>query len=208
MTAERIVWPSLSKVPVSFNWRPIANTQNWPNPLNGSTQTAELPGTRWWFRCSYENLAEADWRILEAFIAQLSGMAGRVLITPLQGRAPRGVATGIPVVQGAGQLGRSLNTSGWTPSTPLILRTGDYFSVATLSGPELKILTADAASDADGKATLQFTPPLRNNPANGAAIITSNPLCPMRFMDNEQGEMAHFIPRLANATLEFVESWL
>lgn len=208
MSVERLSWPALSKRPITWSWRLIANTQVWESPLNKSAQTAEYPGTRWWFRVGYERLREDDWRIFDAFIARLSGMSGRALLTPLHASTPRGVATGTPVVAGGGQLGRSLNTSGWTSSTPLILREGDYFSVSTLSGPELKILTTDAAADADGLATLQFAPPLRNSPVDGAAIIVTNPLCPMRLMDGDQGEMAWSSPRFGATTLEFVESWL
>jgi len=208
MSVERLTWPVLSKRPKTWSWRLVANTQVWESPLNKSTQTAEFPGVRWLFRFGYERLREDDWRVLDAFLAQLCGMSGRVLLTPMHASVPRGVATGIPVVAGGGQLGRSLNTSGWTPGTSSILRAGDYFSVATLSGPELKILTADAASDADGKATLHFNPPLRNSPVNGASIITTDPVCPMRLVDGDQGEMSSSAPRFAATTLEFVESWL
>ena len=208
MTVTRLNWPSLSRRPSSWSFKPIANTQTWTSPLNSSTQTLEFPGMRWWCKCGWEKLREDDWRVFEAWVAQMRGMAGRVLMTPLQGERPRGVATGTPLVSGAGQTGRSLVTSGWTHSTPLILRIGDYFSVATASGPELKIITADAASDSSGNATLAFEPPLRNSPANGAAITTTNPVCPMRFVDNSQGETAFVNPRYESSTIELVESWL
>ncbi|GAB6125033.1 hypothetical protein [Humidesulfovibrio idahonensis] len=208
MTITRLTWPSLKMRPISWSWRTIANTQTWTSPLNGSEQTAELPGARWWFRVGYQNMREDDWRMVDAFLAQLRGMAGRVLLSPLHGEAPRGVATGLPIVYGADQLGRSMATSGWTANTAHILRVGDYFSVPTLSGPELKIITADVASDAAGKATLTFEPPLRNSPDNGASITVADPVCPMRLKDGDQGEFALTNMRLGSVTLEFAESWI
>lgn len=206
MTA--ITFPTLAKRPSSWSWKLIGNTQSFSSPLTGSTQTLELPGARWWLRFGYEKLRQDDARVFDAFLASMRGMAGRVLIAPIQAEARRGVATGTPVVSGTGQTGRSLVTSGWTPSTALILRVGDYFSVPTPSGPELKILTADAASDADGKATLAFEPPLRGSPVNGAAVNISAPVCPMRMLDVDQGELSLNAPYYSSWTGEFVEAWL
>lgn len=206
MTA--IAFPTLSKRPSSWSWKLIGNTQSFSSPLTGSTQTLELPGSRWWLKFGYEKLRQDDARVFDAFLASMRGMAGRVLIAPIQAEARRGVATGTPVVIGTGQTGRSLATSGWTPSTPLILRVGDYFSVPTPSGPELKILTADAASDADGKAMLAFEPPLRGSPVNGAALNISAPVCPMRMLDVDQGELSLNAPYYSSWTGEFVEAWL
>jgi hypothetical protein len=208
MSVTRLTWPVLTARPISWSWRPIGNAQSWVSPVNGSTQTAEFPDVHWWIKVGYEKLRNDDTRVMDAFLAQLHGMAGRVLLTPLQVESRRGVATGVPVVSGADQTGRSLITSGWTASTPLILRVGDYFSVPTESGPELKIITADVASDAVGAATLAFDPPLRNSPDNGAALTVDKPLCPMGLKDSDQGEMALNSLLKGSVTLEFVERWI
>jgi len=206
MTA--ISFPVLTKRPSSWSWKLIGNAQNFTSPLTGSTQTMELPGARWWLKFGYTKLRQDDSRVFDAFLASMRGMAGRVLLNPIHTESRRGIATGIPVVDGAGQTGRTLSTSGWTPSTAGIMRTGDYFSVATASGPELKILTADAASNASEKASLMFEPPLRSTPVNGAAINVSAPVCPMRLVDADQGELALNAPYYLSWTGEFVEAWL
>lgn len=208
MSVQRLNWPTLTRRHSEWSWNIVSNTQIWTSPFNKSGQTLELPGTCWWCKVGYEKLQEDDWRKVEAWRAQLRGMSGRVLVSPLHAEYPRGVATGMPVVHGAGQSGCSLATSGWTPNTPYILLTGDYFSVATLSGPELKIITTDAESDASGRATLTFEPPLRSDPLDGAAITTTEPVCSMRLVDNSQGEMALSNPRYGAFTLELTEAWL
>ena len=208
MTVDRLTWPTLSRRPSEWTSRLWALSQTWTSPFSHSAQTLELPGASWWCKVSYDKIRESDRREMEVFLAQMRGMAGRVLLPLLQAEVQRGVATGTPVVAGAGQLGRSLATSGWTHATAQILRRGDYFSVATASGPEIKILTADAASDSAGLATLAFEPPLRSAPANGAALTLASPVCVMGFVDDNQGDMALSTLRYGSFTLEFVERWL
>jgi hypothetical protein len=208
MSITRLNWPSLNRRPSEWSWKFWPLSQTWASPLSRGTQTLELPGACWWCKVGYTGVREDDWREFSAFLSQMRGMSGRVLLWPMHAEAPRGVATGSPVVAGANQTGRSLVTSGWTPSIPLILRRGDFFSVPTQSGPELKILTADAASNASGGATLAFEPPLRSAPASGAVITTTRPTCAMRFVDDSQGETAADSMRRGTFTLELVEAWL
>jgi hypothetical protein len=208
MSIERISWPTLGKRPREWGWKLIANGSDWTSPFDSGGQTLEFPGTRWWCTISYEELRESDWRILDAWLARMRGMSGRALFPMIQAEEPRGLATGTPVVSGAAQTGRSLVTAGWTASTAGILLTGDYFSVPTDSGPELKIITADADSDADGKTTLRFEPPLRNSPASGAALTVRTPLCPMRLYDADQGQLSLSTMRRGGWTGQFVEAWI
>ncbi len=208
MSDTPLTWPVLSRRPSEWSWKLVPNTQAWTSPLNGSVQTLELPGSRWWCKIGYERLREDDWRIFSAFLARMRGMAGRVLLAPIHSETQRGAATGTPVVSGGGQTGRSLLATGWTPGAAQILRLGDYFSVPTASGPELKIITEDIASNGSGQATLKFEPPLRSAPAGGAAITVQNPVCPMRLADSQQGDMALSSMRYGSFALELVEAWL
>ncbi len=208
MTIDRLNWPNLQRRPNEWVWKLWPTTQTFVSPLNGGAQTLELPGARWWCKVGFQTVRQDDWRIAAAWLAQMRGMAGRVLVVPLQGETPRGVATGTPVVSGSNQTGRSLVTSGWAHNVAQILKVGDYFSVPTASGPELKILTAEAASDNSGNATLAFEPPLRAAPANGAALTVNNPVCPMRMIDDAQGEMSFNAMHNGSWTIELVESWL
>ena len=85
-----------------------------------------------------------------------------------------GVATGTPVVSGAGQTGSTLNTSGWTASTTGILKAGDVFTIAGVfsinpqtyqSTGQLQqfVVTADATSGAStGPAALSISPAIND----------------------------------------------
>lgn len=52
----------------------------------------------------------------------------------------------------------------------------DRFEVITSLGSEMKIVTAPLDFDSAGRGYLQFEPPLRGTPADGAAIIVGNPM--------------------------------
>ncbi|MHC1701487.1 MAG: hypothetical protein AB9900_10970 [Humidesulfovibrio sp.] len=208
MSVTPIAWPTLSVRPSAFTWHLLPHTQTWTSPLNGSSQTQELPGARWICKLPYRKMREDDWRAFTVFVARLRGAAGRFYLSPLHALPARGVATGTPLVYGAAQTGTSLITDGWTPSTANILRAGDYFHVATASGRELKLITADANSASDGKATLVFEPPLRASPADNAALEVTAPSCAMRLTGDDQGQFEWSGVRYGDSSVEMVEAWL
>lgn len=176
-----IPFPDIS--PASLEWRLVSNTQVFKSPLSGATQTLELPGARWAAALSYFNLEVAQLRVLSAFLVRLRGQAGTFTLHDFARPTPEGLATGTPVVSGAGQSGNTLVTTGWTTSITGILLAGDYIQV----GDELKMVVADANSDGSGGATLTIEPPWRNSPANGVGIVTNQPKCIMRLADPETG---------------------
>ena len=175
-----LTFPSL--VPQSCEWALVSNTQAHRSPLNGTVQTLELPGSRWAATLRFDNLNQADTRTMVAFLAKLRGRAGRFYLYDHSLAAPRGIATGTPLVKGASQTGASLITDGWTISQTGILKAGDYIGV----NGELKIVTADVNSDGIGDATLSIEPPLRSSPADNAAITVTRPTCTMMLADDDQ----------------------
>jgi hypothetical protein len=75
-------------IPSSFEFGIIHNTQVFTSPLNGQTQTLELPGARWRVRMGYEELTEADIREFMAFMVELRGMANRFTMYDLSHPSP------------------------------------------------------------------------------------------------------------------------
>lgn len=85
-----------------------------------------------------------------------------------------GVATGTPLVNGAGQTGASLVTDGWTNSTTGILKAGDVFTIANVYSinPQTYqstgilqqfVVLSDANSGAStGPATLSISPAIND----------------------------------------------
>lgn len=87
-------------------------------------------------------------------------------------------------VDGGLQTGTLLKSWNWQPNATTVLRKGDYIAFETARGRELHMLIADASSDADGRATLQIEPPLRNAPLDGTALLLSAASCPMALQDD------------------------
>ncbi len=168
-------------IPSASEFLLVSNTQIFESPLSGHVQSLELPGARWRANLTFDKLSEADGRDLAGFLAALRGRSGTFTLHDHSLLSPRGVGTGTPLVNGASQTGSTLITDGWTVSTPGIMKTGDLFQI----GNELKILTADVASDSGGNATLIFESPIRTSPAENSAIIINSPKALMKLSSDD-----------------------
>lgn len=197
-------FPTLTKVPTpgALDWSLVSNTQAFQSPLTGAVQTLEMPGARWRVAFTLEMLGLEDSAELRAFLMRLRGRSGLFYLWNMARPTPRGVATGAPVVSGAGQGGTSLLTSGWTPSTGGLLKKGDFFGV----NGELKMCVADVASNESGAATLVFEPPLRASPADVAAIATSNPTAVFR-LDDDVSRWVTNAPFFDTFSIAATEAW-
>jgi len=164
------------------------NTRVHTSPLTNSEQSVSLPGSVWKVSYGWGLLLEPQWRRMSAFVAGLGGTAGRFNFSPLH--APRrATGTGTPVIDGANQLGTTLNLRGWAPGAQAFLA-GDFLSyVDTSSRPRLHIALADAIADVDGKAAVLVAPPLRRPGNDGAPVEIAAPYGIFRLATNEDGEV-------------------
>lgn len=170
--------------PNANQWGSEPNTQAGPrSELDGTKQTLALPGDIWTDVLTFTNKFDPEARILRAFITSLRGEAGRFYLSP-PGYVRAGIGTGSPLVKGAAQTGLSVLIDGCTPSVTGWLLAGDYIQIGT----ELKMMTADANSDAGGNATLYFTPPIRVSPADNSAVVVDSPKVIMKLKDNGQAK--------------------
>jgi len=103
-------------------------------------------------------------------------------------------------VDGAGQLGRSLNVKNADPNETLF-NPGEYFS---LDG-ELKVVTQLCESDGNGNATILFEPSLRKSPDDNLLIEIGAPFA--RFRIQPQSGWTLQPNRLHSFTLEATESY-
>jgi len=196
-----LTWPSTLPRPAGLTFSLKPNTQVFQSPLTQSTQTLEIPGARWVASITWTELVQSEIRTLRAFLARLRGRSGRLYLWDMSLETPAGIATGTPLVNGAAQTGSTLTTDGWTISQTGILKAGDYIGV----NGELKVITADANSNASGQATLTFEPPLRASPADNAAITVSAPKCTFRLADDDQDTIPIQAPLRGSITLNFEE---
>lgn len=87
-----------------------------------------------------------------------------------------------PRTAGQQVAGTTLSSWNWMPAQT-VLKTGDYVAFDGSGGRELHMLTADAVSDANGRASLQVEPPLRNPPPDNTALLIEQAACAMALDD-------------------------
>lgn len=199
-------YPTLSRQPSSFMMQLRPNTMVFESPLNGAVQTTELPGARWVCEITYDTLSKPDRLLMQAFLSQLRGRAGRVYLWDMSHPRPQGIATGSPLVN-VDQIGATLNTDGWTANQTGIMKAGDLFAV----NGELKRIVSDSNSGASGEAALTFEPPLRATAPNNAALTIDKPKFTAMLIDDEQDAFTSrtslYTIQDAGITLRFVEAF-
>lgn len=161
-----------------MSWRLVQPAQQNMSEWTGARQV--LASGRGWWECSVTlppivgEAAVNPWR---AFFGLARGAANdfRVPVNEIA----QSSSTATPLVNGAGQTGRSLNTDGWPISTT-VLSAGQFVTI----GNQLLQLTANVTSNASGQATISFEPAIRVSPADNAAIEYKNPYALMYFVEN------------------------
>jgi len=162
-------WPTPHRIS-EVAWAPRSVVAENESPFTVQTERFVHQGMR--LACEVTVHRTTERAIAETFIAfflSLNGMEGTFRFGDPAGASPRGSASGAPVVDGAGQSGRTLAARGWTASAAGVLLAGDWIEVESWL---YKVLT-DTHADGLGKATLDIWPRLRTQPADGATITTS-----------------------------------
>lgn len=122
----------------------IANNQTYDSILTGEFQSAGLSGAKWQCTPTFSNRNGKEARDLRAFIFNQEGVAGRFNYYPAS-IDNLGTHAGQGVVDGAGQVGKSLITKGWDADQELLFAAGDYLTV----NGEMKMVTADVSVGQD-----------------------------------------------------------
>lgn len=198
-----LTFPSI--LPDSVEWVLVSNTANHVSPSNRATQTLELPGTRWAATLRLQDRKKDDERELMAFLAELRGAAGRFYLYDHSHPNPRGTPAGTPLVDGASQTGKTLNTKGWTPSATGLLKKGDYIGFNN----ELRMVMDDSVdADVGGLAAITLDAPIRVSPANNDPIVTDKPKAVMRLVDDNQAKLSARNQRYSSFVISCVESFV
>lgn len=165
-----------------------------PGTINGVTesiytaeqQVQEYEGEFWMMEMTFPRMRRAEFAPWGAFFTKLKGRKGTFYAGDPAGTSPLGVATGTPLVNGAGQSGESLITDGWTFSTTGILLQGSYIELGAGILKTLHMVMNDVDSDGSGNATLEIWPGIKtaNIPADNAAINLTNCQGVWRLMEN------------------------
>jgi hypothetical protein len=157
-----------------------------PSPFTMQTQTQTWPGADWWEATislpPMPRIAAGAW---VAFLAQCRGQECVFLLGDGSGAAPLGRIEGQPVVDGTVGTNNQpastvLYTRGWTPFSHRVLLPGDYVQI----GQRLYMCLDVVASDGSGNAVFNVWPSIREQPADGAAMIFRNTAGLFRLADN------------------------
>ena len=189
-------------VPSLADYALVSQAQVFQSELSGAMQTAALPIDLWTANLTFSNKSAADAGRLRAFLTSLRGQAGRFWCPMYDHPTPIGTALGPGAVSGAGQTGSTLVTDGWDAGQDALLLPGDYIQI----GAEVKVITAVAASDSGGVATLTFSPPLRVSPADNAPIVTAGPAFVAMLKDGSQSKSQIQPGRIYAFSLAVVEA--
>jgi hypothetical protein len=154
------------------------------SPFSVAQQVYAWPGDCWMADVQLPPMKRANAEPWVAFLLALNGVEGTFLMGDVVNTTPRGVGTGTPLVKGASQTGKTLETDGWTAGQSPILAAGDWFQLGTGSTSRLHKLVQNANSDGSGNATLEIWPRLRSSPADNAALTLSSPKGLWRLTSN------------------------
>ena len=190
-------WPK-EVIPTLENWQLLSNSKTFTSPFNGSSQTVRFPGSRWRCELTFNNLNEEKSRQLEALVASLDGMSGRVKIASWIRKGRYGY--GSPRIAIPSLLGHRLETKDWKRNMR-VLQQGDRLTV----GNELKMVVADVVSDNNGRANIPISPMLRTSPTVNEVLEVERPFGVFRLVDNEQGKFQHRRLGYTHITLSFEE---
>ncbi len=156
------------------------------SPFTLASQTFAHAGQMWQADVVLPPMKRADAEQWVAWLVSLRGQYGTFLLGDPLGATARGVATGTPLVKGAGQTGGSLIIDGAGAGVTGWLKAGDYIQLGSASSATLHKVLADANSDGSGNVTLDIWPHIRIAPADNATVVVAAPKGLFRLSGNEQ----------------------
>lgn len=169
---------------VAVSWRMVTTSSGTRSPFSGLAQTAVWPAGWWEADLDFGPLhRREDAEDLLGWLASLNGRAGSFTLADPVYRAPRGTwSTASPTVRGAGQSGLTLAIAAAGASTTI--RRGDRLQLGTAATARLHLVTQDTTAAANGDATLQIWPRLREAPTAGSAVTIQSPVGRFQLADD------------------------
>jgi len=140
-------------------------------PGGGAAQRVNRPGSRFAIDITLPAMSS----IIEGriFLAALMQAISQGALYAFPQDMPVG-APGSPVVNGAGQMGTTLNLKNFTPS--YAGRAGQFFSIVQGGRRYLHFLAAQGIAGADGTVAASIWPMLRVSPDDGAVCEFAKPM--------------------------------
>ena len=160
-----------SPAPRKWEPRPVSYRTNQTPVLGGPENRIGRLGTRW---AVDVEIPPMRYTAAMAWLSAFSQAEDDTVLMKVHQPGFSTGAPGTPLVNGAGQLGKTLDADGLTPQH--FLKDGQFFSLIHSSRRYLHLLSSDLIVDAAGEVTLAFTPMLRVSPADNAVLEIAQPM--------------------------------
>lgn len=150
------------------------------------------------------SITDAGWRDTAAFLMSLRGGENRARLFDARRYPMRGAGGALPTLAVDDDYAAGVTTirlRGLTSSQLVAIAADDHFGI----GENLYTAQAHSGSDAGGKATITFLPPLRAGVANGDSVQTVKPTGAFRLIGGFMDMSIPHYQRSRPMTLEFFE---
>lgn len=173
MPSYPLSFPSV--VPATASFRLSRAVSSSISPFTFTQQVYKFGGERWEGNVTFPPMTQANAAELQAFFLEMQGQFGTFLYGDANylAKGPRGLASGSPLVKGAGQTGNTLIVDGLSTGLTGWLKKGDYFQLGTGLDSRLYQSSVDVNTNGSGEATINFYPALRVSPADNAAVVVT-----------------------------------
>ena len=154
------------------------------SPFTDQEQVYEHEGAQWKGTFTLPPMKKDNAAIWLAFLMSLRGRRGTFKLGDQDRKTIQGVATGTILVNGANQIGNSIDLDGFANSTNNVFKAGDYIQINSY----LYMVSANVNSNGSGEATVYVEPSLRSGIEvinDGATVLYTNTTTLMRLDNNE-----------------------
>jgi len=135
--------------------------------ISGRRQARQTHGQYFKMTATFPPMTRAQFAPIHAFVLKQRGQYESFQVIPPVVGVGLGSPAGTPLVKGASQTGRSVDTDGWNNGI-VIFKAGDYLKFA--NHDKVYTVTADVTSSGAGAATIAIEPALITSPATDSAI--------------------------------------
>lgn len=211
-----ISFPDIIK-PTNLTFGITSSSQVFVSEFTGSSQHVKLPTARWYGSATWQNLSGNDFEALKVFLTQLEGSFNTFEFGDVSRDTPQSGLPSTIVLQTASsssafeteiEVERSSTESTTSISgTVSAFKKGDYFSITSGAGKELKIVTADVNIQNTGSVSVPFAPAMRGSLSAGVNLTHVAPRAIVRLSSNEQNSWEIAPPIIGNFGFSFLESY-
>lgn len=167
--------------PRQVDWKRVNKVGGVENPFTGKLQTQNWQAGYFKATVTMPPMGLKEAAAWEAFLDSAIGSNSVFYFGDSLRAAPFGTAAGAGSIRGTFQGPYQFTTGGWDVSQPDLLVPGDWLQV----GYRLYRCQDQAASDGAGNSSFAIWPQVREIPASGTVVVTTNPQGLFRMETNE-----------------------